>query len=457
MWIMPSPLPRIKTFLKPAGLGEHATGMVVRLMSAFLLHAGRMSASAAAGSIRSEGRHRAAVKRFLTKSELANTSVAYLAVAESVLRLERQRRGKWIFIVDKTSVTHQGDKTPNTYSTGNRQRRPRKGRRYNQRKTASRRCQGFAAGLLITPSGFRLPIHHCYYTKAYAQQTARQHLTEAELAAWLIRRLPAPPGVDLVVLGDTAYEAQCVRQACAERGFHWIVPANPERVLEGPKPRPKLGTRVQQFSSEQWTRLRLQASTGEFAAGRRLSRHRLGPKLKARTYYVHQERLTLHSVGEVRVVFSTKEEPRAGRWLTRENLKVLLTNDLRLSVRQIVELYELRWQIELFFKELKSTFGMHQYRFRDFAAVETWMEVCCLAFLYLEWLRAQRLQRRDCGPDQRRRWEPLRTYGLCLAVRQLAQAAELQFLAAATSTKTGLKKLKRLLRHALPLEYRIAT
>ena len=40
--------------------------------------------------------------------------------------------------------------------------------------------------------------------------------------------------------------------------------------------------------------------------------------------------------------------------------KDLLTNDLRLSLREVVELYSLRWQIELFFKELKSTLGFHQ-------------------------------------------------------------------------------------------------
>jgi hypothetical protein len=33
-------------------------------------------------------------------------------------------------------------------------------------------------------------------------------------------------------------------------------------------------------------------------------------------------------------------------------------------------LYSLRWQIELTFKELKSTLGLHQYQFREFQCVE---------------------------------------------------------------------------------------
>ena len=64
------------------------------------------------------------------------------------------------------------------------------------------------------------------------------------------------------------------------------------------------------------------------------------------------------SVGKVQVVFSTMLKPQRGKRV--EIQKVLMTNDLTLSAAQIVELYDLRWQIELFFKELKSTLGFHQ-------------------------------------------------------------------------------------------------
>ena len=49
---------------------------------------------------------------------------------------------------------------------------------------------------------------------------------------------------------------------------------------------------------------------------------------------------------------------------------------LRLSVRDVIELYSLRWQIELFFKELKSTLGFHQYQFQKFEPVVDWAELC---------------------------------------------------------------------------------
>jgi DNA-binding NtrC family response regulator len=52
-----------------------------------------------------------------------------------------------------------------------------------------------------------------------------------------------------------------------------------------------------------------------------------------------------------------------------------MTNALDLSVSEVIEMYSLRWQIELFFKELKSTFGFAQYSLEKFPAVEAWTEI----------------------------------------------------------------------------------
>ena len=50
----------------------------------------------------------------------------------------------------------------------------------------------------------------------------------------MIRTLPLPDDAEVIVIGDTAYDAQVVRAACQEKGYTWIFPANPERVYEGP-------------------------------------------------------------------------------------------------------------------------------------------------------------------------------------------------------------------------------
>jgi hypothetical protein len=247
-----------------------------------------------------------------------------------------------------------------------------------------------------------------------------------------------------------------VREACDERKFTWITPANPERVLAGEKPRPKLSSRLLDQTAPQFSPIRLTPAKGDYVAQRRVSACRIGPKAKTRTFYATKERLTVHNVGKVQVVFSTKEKPQNGKPIERDKTKILMTNNLKLSMAEIVELYDLRWQIELFFKELKSTLGFHQYSFNEFEAVEAWVECCLITYLYLEWYRDKQLARRGLSKKEKEWLSRQRTHGLSQAVRQEAEQKELTKMAEWSHTKTGMKKLKKTVRAARPTEYQLA-
>ena len=447
-------LPEIKGLFGSFSWKSLSGQYLLMIMLGFLNHRGRMSAQQAASAIVSCSRHRAGVTRFLLKH---GQQLPWLR-HQCARRLLKKGPGcgRWVFIVDTTSVGHSGKRTENAFSTGNRKRRPRKGRRYSKYKHARRGCHSFVCGLLITPTGIRIPSFRSYYTREYCQKRKRDHRTQADLAAELIRQLPLPPAAELIVLGDTAFESKQVRAACEECGFHWIMPANPERVLAGPKPRPKLWSLTKQFSSRQFAPLRLQPNQGPLVAMRRLSPCRQGSKIKPRTFYVHEERRAVHSIGETRIVFSTKQKPQPSKRLNRDETKILLTNAQHLSVAKIVELYLLRWQIELFFKELKSNLGMHQYRFRDFRCVEAWLDVCLIAFMYLEWIRVQRVGNGKLSRKQRQWWSCQRTYGLTSAVCQRIAETQILTIQRCTKTSYGIRKLKQLLRNAIPKEYQTA-
>jgi hypothetical protein len=408
-----------------------------------------MSCLQAAGAVRSETRHRAQICRLLKRPSFRRLDI------NGVLRqelLEREgRKGRFVYIIDATLCSQAGKKTENTYQTGNRQRRPRKGRRYGKQKHARKSCHSFTMGLLITPSGVRIPFSRPHYTREYCQKKGLTHRTTAEAAADLIRELPLPDGAEVVVLGDTAYDAQDVRDACQDRGYDWIFPCNPERVLAGGKPRPKVRWLLKDWSSFSLQTVRLFPGQGPYVAYRRLSPHRIGPKAKPRTFYVHQERRAVHSVGDVRLVFSTTKAKLANA--TPDDVKILMTNATRLSVREVVELYSLRWQIELFFKELKSTLGFHQYQFQKFASVESWTELALTAFLYLECRRAEKLARRGASDKEIEWWRHQRTHGLCQAIRSTSQQEELKYLAERLQTPSGIAKLKRLIRNSFAPEY----
>lgn len=446
-------LPALKRFLAAAGLKEAALQMVMRLVIGFLLHAGRMSCLQAAGSVRSDARHRAQLGRMLKRPCFRRLDLTSI-LRQQLLELESVR-GLFVFIVDATLIGQAGRKTENTYSTGNRKRRPKKGRRYGKYKHARKSCHCHTGGLLITPSGIRIPFLIPYRTREYCAKKGLVHRTTAEAAADLIRQLPLPEGARVVVLGDTAYDAEVVRQACADRGYDWIFPCNPERVLAGPRgKRPQVRSLLKDWPQVSRQTIRLAPGQGPYVNYRRLSPHRIGPKAKPRTFYVHHQRRTVKSVGDVRLVFSTTKVKLAKA--TPDDVKILMTNNLKWNVREVVELYALRWQIELFFKELKSSLGFHHYRFRDFAAVESWCQLALAAFAYLEWLRARQLARGSLSDEAKNWWRRQRTHGLCQAVRLASQQSELHYLADRLDTPGGICKLKKLLRASFAPEYRAA-
>lgn len=446
-------LPKIKTFLRPANLAPATALLLVRLMAAFLCHRGRLSACQAAGAIRSQARHRAQLTRFLARCHWSKDWAVLAAVADLLLRQEARRPDTWTFILDQTYVGQQGHKTENTFSRANYRPRAKKGNRKNK-KHAKRSCHGFVMGLLLTPGGLRIPCCRAYYTEGYCQSKTLPYRTQIQLAADLIRQLAVPEEAKVVVLGDTAFEAATIRDACAQRGWTWIVPLNPERVLAGPKPRAKVLSLVRGLTADRFEAVRLVPGQGRHAAQRRAARCRVGPKAKARTYYVQAERRQVHNIGDVLLVFSTKEKPKAGEAVAVQ--KVLLTNDVTLSVAQVVQWYDLRWQIELFFKELKGTLGLHRYRFRRFVAVANWVQACLVTFVYLEWYRTWQLRRGDGATERLPWWRWQRSYGLSLAVSQAAEESDLTRLYRLAETATGQRKLRKCLREALPREYRPA-
>ena len=443
----------LKRFLEKTGLHELARQMLFRMVVAFLMRRGRMSCSQAAGSVASDPIHRGELTRFLARPRWQKHD--FNGPLRAALLARESRRGKFLFLIDATLVSQAGKKTENTYSTGNRSRRPVKNRRYNKKKVVFKTCHSFTFGLLITPSGMRIPFEIPHYTHEYCAEHGIVHRTTADSAADLIRSLPLPAGAEVVVLGDTAYDAHVVREACEEQGYLWVFPANPERVYEGAKgQRPQLRSRLKDWSRLSLKTVKLQASTGEYARYRRLSKWRIGLKQKPRVYYAYQEKREVRRVGCVLLVFSTMKANLASA--TPDDVKILMTNAVHLSVREVIELYSLRWQIELFFKELKSTLGFSQYRFQCFQAVKAWVEAALLTVLFLEHLRAERLHDRRLSKEARRWWETQRLHGLSAAFQQECTGQELKYLSDRLKTSGGIAKLKRLLAAALPSEYRAA-
>lgn len=84
--MMQDALPGIKRFLAKVALSHHVQGFLIRLVAAFIVHVGRMSATQAAGAIRTQARHRASVIRFLAKLGWSDDWSVLAQLAEMVLQ-----------------------------------------------------------------------------------------------------------------------------------------------------------------------------------------------------------------------------------------------------------------------------------------------------------------------------------------------------------------------------------
>ena len=446
----------LKGYLAQCNIKERALLMFMRLTLAFIFHRGTMSCAAASCSIGSQPVHRGEVTRFLAQVRWRRRD--FNQPLMRALLAKESKRGVFLFIVDGTQKTQAGKKSENAYacSAGNRGRyKNKRNKNRNRLKTDPKSIHSSTWGLFITPSGIRIPCQMPHYTEEYSHLRNVPMQTTAECAAAMIRSLNLPKGAEVIVLGDTAYESEVVRKACEEKGYTWIFPANAERVYEGTKGnRPQLRSRLKDWTSLSLQRIRLQASTGKYASYRRLSKYRVGPKMKHREYYAHKEKAGVRNVGSVLLVFSTMN-PNL-KQATAKKVKILMTNAVNLSVLEVIELYSLRWQIELFFKELKSTLGFDQYSFKDFRAVETWTELAITTVLFLEDLRITRMNDRRLDQERRRWWAMQRLHGLCSAYRQETAAKELKYINNRLKTPGGINKLKKLLASTNPMEYRVA-
>jgi len=453
--IFPESLPFAKPFFAAAGLPASTVGLLTRFVVACL--STLRSASQAAGAIRMDPRHRAQLVRFLARRGWARDWLTLERLADVVLDACLHERGDWLLILDQTTHTTTGLRAQNTYCCRNTRKRP-KGSDRRQKKTPPKLNHVFVFGLLVSPrTGTRIPCARPYYTEGYCQQRAAGARpgepapacrTQADIAADLIRAVRVPSGSRVLVLGDTAFEARQIRAACQARGFDWITPANPERVLAGPKPRLRLKELSKGLAAGAMTRIELCPGLTDWWRHQRGSPAKAWRGKYARRYWAHTEALAVHHVGLVQVVFSTTKQPQAGQAV--EVQKVLLTNLLHWDLERVVSAYAARWQIELFFKEVKSELGLSNYRVRDFGEAEGWVQVCLVAFCYLEY---DRLRQRAQAPNPEW-WFRQRAKGLATQVRLDIEAADLEHIAKQLETEPGRRRLQERLRKAVPLEQR---
>jgi hypothetical protein len=95
----------------------------------------------------------------------------------------------------------------------------------------------------------------------------------------------------------------------------------------------------------------------------------------------------------VKVVFVENRNKKSKRvWLG------LLSTDISLSDEEIIRIYGKRWDIEVFFKSIKSLLRVEkEYQLRNFDSINTHISIVCCQYCYLSWLSRKQQDPRTLG------------------------------------------------------------
>jgi SRSO17 transposase len=193
-------------------------------------------------------------------------------------------------------------------------------------------------------------------------QPGPRHRKLTDLAAQMIREFVPPAGVKVRVLFDAFYLSPTVARACESKGFSYFSVAAKNRSFRADGSRGR-GRKI-----------------GLLAPG--LIRHRGNNVRMKRSRGIAKLRIVgvdghLSRIGRVRMILSKRP---GERWKTTV---AIVTNDTGLRDREIVSVYELRWNIEVLFKELEVDLGLGDYQVLSEEGILKHLHLCCLAHLTL--------------------------------------------------------------------------
>jgi hypothetical protein len=438
------------------------------MVLAFLLAPHRRCLKTIAGAVLGRRCHVATISRRLTNRQWRTRDwygELYGRLLHDVDAWERRRaRGKrrrWIVPIDTTYHATMSEHMENRIVMSRRQN-PARQTTYQH---------AFLMGMVLTDHGARLPLpRKSYYTEAYCRKHRRRFRTTVQLAAAMLRELRVPGDVDVVVVFDSAFDAEVVHRVCRRRHFCAVFPLDPNRVLARPPAQDagglwgeKVVAWTRHWSRQEFALLDLAVDNEDHVFARRRHADNLRVKKTKRRYAVAARQATVSKLGDCLIVASYKENPKvqllpgqSAEWWAyhraavsyrREDChkparwhgKVLACTDPTATTRQVIEWYEVRWQVELFFRELKSRMQFECYVLMKFEAVERYLDLLLMGLLLLEQQRLRDMQRN--GPRVGAVWVQARTTDRLRMLEVLCQRWNVQWIAQRLRTVGGRRRL----------------
>lgn len=401
---------RIKQFseLHFKKVGIHKKRIVAELMMGVLLCNGKRTFEALSKVFLDSQKNKTSVRSFLETQNFRSRDIHRATISSILSEVTGlfAPNGLFVLLFDGTCMQRGG----NTQVENALKYREKKVHGKGKRSTKS---HNFTMGLLILPNGMRIPMpRYTYYSKNYCRKHKMKYYTQHEYACMLIEycRGLVPKEGEFVVVADGFYDSKIIFDTCKTVNAKYITVADSGRVYAPKKKLYEKGINAKKNSKT------LIIKKGEERYAREHFRYASPGSGKKKDFFkVTSEILNFPKLGEIRVVYSWKKIPKGKS--NSNSYKILLCSDTKFCDRKIVELYALRWQIEIYFRELKSEIGLCDYSGKEFRACERFIDICLLAYLFLEWDRSQRLKK-EKSKKEKGKLKLYRTKGLISLLRK---------------------------------------
>jgi len=298
----------------------------------------------------------------------------------------------------------------------------------------------FIMGILYFPdTGVRIPLpRRLYRTRAYCKKHNIKYRTQTKLAETMIRYANLPDDVEVIVIFDSFFPSENIIKTIRQKGYHFVCSVKSNRVdVDSDK-------QVKEICEEHISEGHIKNRT-EIRVPSKRSRynHASAQRYETKIFITYTEKLRLSKMGEVQVIFSRKETDDN----QLKHMRYIATDMLYLSTVQILTIYSYRWQIELYFKELKSYLGLGNYQMLSFGAIIRHVDCVIMAFMYLEHTRIIKLKEHP----QEKQWIYARTLQMSYVVQHEIRMTNLDYLKRAFKKGKDIDELEQKLIEKLPL------
>jgi Transposase DDE domain len=243
--------------------------------------------------------------------------------------------------------------------------------------------QGFVVGhqwtnVVVLLNDTLVPLRPIpFYSQRYCRAHALEYRTEHDLVVEYIQQLNLEDYIgaydprEVIVLTDSGYDNKKIQQAIAAKHWHFISALGKTRSVKS------VLAYLTTPKSKQWAHIAMFFRNHRWLKWQTIRIPTNGTKRKRMEFRTRDTMGYLRYVGQVQLVCSEPRRRPEGR------RKYFACNDMRVTARQIILGYRLRWVIELFHKTVKQHLGFEDVATSSFDAVMSHVHWVYCAYILL--------------------------------------------------------------------------